>query len=220
MNIINEIIAAILDWFYRFSGDYGLAIVGVTLAIRLLLLPLNLKQHKSMEKQQTANAELAKLKEKYKNNPKKLNEETMKYMQANGTGMGGCLLLLLQLPIMFSLNAVIRNHVNGTVATFLLPWIGSLSLKDPYFILPILTILVQLLPQLFAYLPCFKQLHLQKSKGGMMIYLVLMNGIFAISIPSGLGLYWFVSGAYTFLEQLCYHVLALRKHKKITLVNL
>lgn len=214
MNIINTLILTILDSIYSFVGDYGLAIIGVTVTVRLLMLPLNVKQHKSMEKQQLASAELAKIKEKYKNNPKKQNEEAAKYMQANGTGIAGCLLLFLQLPIMFSLNSVIRNHLTGTATSVLLPWISSLSVRDPFFILPIVTLLIQLLPQLLPYLPCFAKLNLPKSKGGMVFYLVFMNGIFAISIPSGLGLYWMVSGLYTFVEQLVYNLIALRKIKK------
>lgn len=214
MNIINQIILTILNGFFSFAGDYGVAIVGVTLTIRLLMLPLNVKQHKSMEKQQAASIEINKIKEKYKSNPKKMNEETAKYMQTNGTGMAGCLLLFLQLPIMFSLNSVIRNSLTGQAASVLLPWITSLSVRDPYFILPVITILVQLLPQFLQYLPRFKELYPQKSKGAMMLYLVFMNGIFAISIPSGLGLYWMISGLYTFAEQFIYNLITIKKRKK------
>lgn len=211
MNIIRSLIQMLLEGIYALVGDYGLAIIGVTITTRLLLLPLNLKQRKSMEKQQVASLKLNEIKEKYKANPKKLNEETAKFMQTNGTGMTGCLLALLQLPIMFALNSVIRNQLVGDTTSFLLPWISSLSIRDPYFILPFITILVQLLPQLFPYLPCFKQLKLPKSNGGMLLYLVFMNGIFTVTIPSGIGLYWMISSLYTFVEQLIYHLISLHK---------
>ena len=214
MNIIRSLIKMLLEVIYNFAGDYGLAIIGVTLTTRLLLLPLNFKQRKSLEKQQETSLRLNEIKEKHKGNPTKINEETAKYMQNNGTGMLGCVLALLQLPIMFALNSVIRNQLTGDTASFLLPWITSLSLRDPYFILPIITILVQLLPQLLPYLPCFKQLKLAKSNGGMMLYLVFMNGIFAITIPSGIGLYWMISGLYTFFEQLIYNLISLQKVKE------
>ena len=213
MNIIRSFIQMLLQVIYSLVGDYGLAIIGVTLTTRLLLLPLNLKQRKSMEKQQAVSQKLTEIKEKHKGNPKKINEETQKYMQTNGTGMTGCLLALLQLPIMFALNSVIRNQLVGDTTSFLLPWITSLSIRDPYFILPFITILVQLLPQLFPYLPCFKQLKLPKSNGGMILYLVFMNGIFTVSIPSGIGLYWMISSFYTFIEQLIYHLISIRKIK-------
>lgn len=218
MNIINQIISSLMNGFYHLAGDYGLAIIGVTLSIRFLLLPFSLKQQKSLQKQQLVSAEVEKIKAKYKNNPKKAQEETARYLQTNGTGFAGCLLILLQLPILYSLNTVIRSHMTGTVTSVILPWITSLSVRDPYFILPAITIVIQLLPQLAAYLPCFQKLNLPKSKGRAMIYLVLINGIFVTSVPSGLALYWTISGLYTLIEQMVYHLIALRRSKHVQAV--
>jgi len=214
LNIINQIIASLLDSFYQAAGDYGIAIILLTLSMRFLMMPFSIKQQNSMRKQQLLSSEITKIKETYKNNPKKAQEETTRYLQTHGTGMSGFILLLLQLPIMYSLNSVIRTHLTGTVSTVLLPWISSLSVQDPYFILPVITLLIQLLPQILAYLPCLKKLEFPKSKASIMVYIILMNGIFVVTIPSGLGLYWAVSGIFGLTEQIIYRAIALRQTNK------
>jgi len=119
--------------------SYGLAIIVLTIIVRLLLLPLTLKQTKSMSKMTEIQPELKKLQDKYKNDPQRLNQETMKLYKEHGANpMSGCLPLLIQMPIIIALFTVFRE-LQGieNVGFVLTPWIKSLAVPDPYFILPV-----------------------------------------------------------------------------------
>lgn len=108
MELIKVPIGYLLDWIYQFVGDYGGALILFTLAIKILLLPLGLKQQKSMTKMQKLQPQLAALQEKYKNDKNALGQETMKlYKKYDVSPTGGCLPLLIQLPILFALYRVI-----------------------------------------------------------------------------------------------------------------
>lgn len=103
-------IGYILGWIYEFTGNYGVALILFTLAIKILLLPLGLKQQKSMTKMQKLQPKLKELQEKYKNDQNMLSQETMKlYKEYGASPMGGCLPLLIQLPILFGLYRVIYS---------------------------------------------------------------------------------------------------------------
>ena len=99
----------ILQFFYRLVGNYGVAIILFTIFIKLLLLPLDLKQKKSMAKTQKLQPLLNAVQQKYANDKEKLSQETMKLYQKYGINpMSGCLPMLIQLPIIFSLFYVIK----------------------------------------------------------------------------------------------------------------
>lgn len=108
MDIIKVPIGYLLDWIYQFVNNYGVALILFTLAVKLILLPLTLKQQKSMTKMQKLQPKLQALQEKYKNDQQMLSQETMKlYKEYGASPMGGCLPLLIQLPILISLYRVI-----------------------------------------------------------------------------------------------------------------
>ena len=108
MELIKVPIGYLLDWIYQFVGNYGGALILFTLAIKILLLPLGLKQQKSMTKMQKLQPQLSALQEKYKNDKNALGQETMKlYKKYDVSPAGGCLPLLIQLPILFALYRVI-----------------------------------------------------------------------------------------------------------------
>lgn len=211
MNIFPELLRETIAYFYRFTGDYGIAIVLVTVIIRSLMIPLNLKQRKSLEKQQEISRTVEELKKKYGTNQKKLNDELQKLYQERGTGMSGCLLGLLQFPIMMCLYHAIRLTAAIGATTLLLPWIPSLLVRDPIMLLPFATLFVQVLPQLFPYIRFFESLHLQKSPFSTIAVMLGMNAMFVFVIPSGIGLYYFISGLFTAAEQLICNVIAVRK---------
>lgn len=117
---IKQGIGYILGWIYDFFPNYGIALILFTFAIKLLLLPLGLKQQKSMTKMQVMQPKLEALKERYKNDQQKLSQETMKlYKEYNISPMGGCLPMLIQLPILIMLYRVIQApltymlHISG-----------------------------------------------------------------------------------------------------------
>ncbi|MDO4308897.1 MAG: YidC/Oxa1 family membrane protein insertase [Eubacteriales bacterium] len=211
MDFFVQILRQAIEWIYGFCGDYGIAIVLITAAIRVLLLPLNIRQRKQMRKQQEIAGEAEALREKYKNQQQKLNEELGKLYQEKGTGMGSCLVSFLQFPIMMCLYNGIRLTAAAGAATVLLPWVSSLLVRDRTMILPIATLAVQLLPQTYPYIRYFRALNLQKMPVQMILILLLTNSMFAFAIPSGIGLYYFVSGLFTAVEQLAVYMFSVRR---------
>jgi YidC/Oxa1 family membrane protein insertase len=118
-------IGAVLAWLYGLVGNYGVSIIILTVAIRVILLPLGVKQIKSMQAMQAIQPKIKEIQKKYKNNKQKAQEETMKLYRESGVNpLGGCLPLLLQFPILISMYAVIRppqvlpEPATGTVVSY------------------------------------------------------------------------------------------------------
>ncbi len=113
MDFLAQPLAPVLAGFYAIVASYGLAIILVTLVVRVLLLPLSIKSTRSMREMQVIQPELKKLQKKYKGDRQKLNEETMKLYKEHGVNpLGGCLPLLLQMPVFFALFYLIRDPLN------------------------------------------------------------------------------------------------------------
>jgi YidC/Oxa1 family membrane protein insertase len=110
----------ILDFFQKLTGSYGIAIILLTIVVRLLLYPLSQKQMVSMARMQKLQPRMKVLQEKFKDNKEKLNEEMMRlYRENNVNPMAGCLPLLVQLPVMIVLFQVLMNYKVAANATFL-----------------------------------------------------------------------------------------------------
>ncbi|MDO4321858.1 MAG: membrane protein insertase YidC [Lachnospiraceae bacterium] len=209
--MVAQAVRQVIEWIYSFSGDYGVAIVLVTVCIRTLLIPLNIQQRKQMKRQQEISGEAERLKEKYKKNPQKMEEELQKLYQEKGFGTAGCLMSFVQAPIMLCLYNGIRLISAAGATTVLLPWVSSLLLRDQKMILPAATLIVQLLPQLYPYIRYFKELELQKMSVPMMLAMLAVNSTFVFVIPSGVGLYYFVSGLFHAAEQLAVNLWDVRR---------
>jgi YidC/Oxa1 family membrane protein insertase len=109
MGIISRPFGLLLNFLNNFTGNYGVALILFTIIVRLILLPLSIKQQKSMRETQKIQPELAIIREKYKNDKQKLNDETMKLYQKHGVNPAGCLPLLIQFPIIIGLyQAIIK----------------------------------------------------------------------------------------------------------------
>lgn len=134
--------AYLISYLYLFLKSYGLTLIVFTLIYRLLVLPLGIKQQKAMMKQAVLAPKIKKLKEQYKDDPKKLNEEQQKLYMEEGGMLGGCLPMLIQLPIMLILYTIIRNpltYINSistkaveaiaTVLSFDLKKLGQIGLQ-------------------------------------------------------------------------------------------
>lgn len=180
--------------------SYVLAIFLLTLIIRLLILPLNVKSMKSTAKMQEIQPEVKKIQEKYKNNPEKLQQETMKLYKDNNVSMtGGCLPMLIQMPILFALYGAFMKITAVQGQPFL--WIPDLSQKDPIFILPVLA-------AAFTYLSTHistKSNATGATQGGpnmgtMNIAMSVMIGVTAISFKSLLVLYWIMGSIIQVLQ--------------------
>lgn len=186
-------LADVLDWFADVLwGSYGLAILVVTIIIRFIILPLTLKQYKSSKKMQDIQPELAKLKTKYKDDPKKQQEETMKLFQSNGVNpLAGCLPLIVQMPILIALyNSIMRNH-NIAEHSFLWMQLGT---KDPYYILPLLAALTTFIQQKTMSSQMNPQM-----KNLMFIFPVMIF-VMAMNFASALPLYWIFSNTFTIVQ--------------------
>ncbi|MFD2615262.1 membrane protein insertase YidC [Paenibacillus gansuensis] len=182
-----------LDWFADlFGGQYGLSILIVTVIIRLIILPLTLKQYKSSKRMQEIQPELKKIKEKHKDNPQKQQEETMKLFQSQGVNpLAGCLPIFIQMPILIALyNAIVRNsEISGH--TFLWMQLGE---KDPYYILPLIAALTTFIQQKMMSSQMTAQMQSLMFIFPVLIFVMAMN--FAAALP----LYWIYSNIFTIVQ--------------------
>jgi YidC/Oxa1 family membrane protein insertase len=186
-------LAGVLDWFAALLwGQYGLSILVVTLIIRLIILPLTLKQYKSSKRMQDLQPELKKVKEKYKDDAKKQQEETMKLFQSNGVNpLAGCFPLIVQMPILIALyNAIMRNH-NIAEHSFLWMQLGT---KDPYYVLPALAAITTFFQQKMMSSQMNPQMQNLMFIFPVLIFVMAMN--FAAALP----LYWVFSNTFTIVQ--------------------
>ena len=193
-NLLQQFFAFLLNTTDKYVGNFGVSIIVVTILIKIALLPLTLKQDKSMKEMKKIQPELEKLKEKYANDKQMLNIKTMElYKEHKVNPLGGCLPLLIQLPILIALFGVLRNGIIPQDSSFL--WL-KLSDKDPYYILPILNGAVSFFQQkLMGSADSNPQM-----KNMMYIFPVMMIYI-SYRMPSGLQLYWLTSSILAVVQQ-------------------
>jgi YidC/Oxa1 family membrane protein insertase len=177
-----------LKFFYEnLWANFGIAIIVLTILVRLLFLPLTLKGMGNMQSMQKIQPEIKKLKEKYPEDRQKLNQEMMLLMKTHKVNpLGGCLPILIQIPVFIALYAVLSNAVELYHAHFGL-WIYDLSAKDPYYVLPVLLGLSFLLQQKLT--PTAVDSTTQK----MMMVMPIVFTLFMLNLPAGLNLYIFTS---------------------------
>lgn len=177
-----------LQFFYSVIPNYGISIILLTIIIRMLTFPLQFKSFKSMKKMQEIQPELTKIKEKFKNDPQRMQQETMGlFKKAGANPLGGCLPMILQMPIFFAFYKVLYSSVELVDAPFF-GWIHDLSQKDPYYVLPILMGLAMVLNQ--KLMPSTVSDPVQKK---VMLFMPLIFAVFMKDFPAGLTLYIFVS---------------------------
>lgn len=193
-NLLKQFLALLLTTTDKYVGNFGVSIIVVTILIKIALLPLTLKQDKSMKEMKKIQPELEKLKEKYANDKQMLNIKTMElYKEHKVNPLGGCLPLLLQLPILFALFGVLRSGIIPADSSFL--WL-KLTDKDPYYILPILNGAVSFFQQkLMGSADSNPQM-----KNMMYIFPIMMIYI-SYRMPSGLQLYWLTSSILAVVQQ-------------------
>lgn len=192
LGTIAKILLKGINLVYKFVPNYGWAIVVFTVLLKIILFPLTYTSSVSMAKMQTLQPKLKALKKKYSNmrdpeERRKMNQETMElYKREKVNPASGCLPLLLQLPILFGFFNLLRTCINVRHEPWIL-WITDLSLKDPYYILPILMGATQVLLQKMT--PSTADGMQQK----MMYLMPVVITFFVLNLPSGLTLYWFAS---------------------------
>ncbi|GBF73519.1 membrane protein [Paenibacillus sp. 598K] len=200
--------ALMLDTFANwFQGSYGLSILLLTIIVRTIILPLTLKQYRSSKAMQALQPEMKKIKDKYKDDPKKQQEETMKLFQQHQVNpLAGCLPLLIQMPIFIALYNAIYGNDQIREHTFL--WL-QLGEKDPYFILPIIAAITT-----FIQSKMMPQQPNNPLQAILLIFPVLIF-VMAISFPAALPLYWVYSNIYTIIQNYFLYVRNADKGKEV-----
>ncbi|RDV84904.1 protein translocase component YidC [Ammonifex thiophilus] len=204
--------ATLLEWLYKVTvaigvPNYGLAIIMLTILVRLVLLPLNYRQMRSVVALQQLHPKIKELQEKYKQDPQKLQQKLMElYREHNVNPMAGCLPLLIQLPILIALYRALLSfpYTVAEHARFL--WVPSLSHTDPYFILPVLAGITT-----YWQMKITPQTAGQEQQQRMMG--ILMSGMIlwiSATLPAGLALYWVVYNLISVVQQYFFnrHLLA------------
>ena len=194
MSYIRQFLTFLLNTTDKYVGNFGVSIIIVTILIKIMLLPLTFKQDKSMKEMKKLQPELEKIKEKYANDKQMLNIKTMElYKEHKVNPLGGCLPLLLQLPILFALFGVLRNGIIPKDSSFL--WL-KLSVPDPFYVLPVLNGAVSFFQQkLMGSADSNPQM-----KNMMYIFPIMMI-MFSLKMPSGLQLYWLTSSILAVVQQ-------------------
>lgn len=213
MNAIIEIIKYMLEQVYLFVGDWGVTIVIITVLIKSILMPFSIKQKNGIEHQQKMGIEMKEIKEKYKNQKDILQKEINKVSSKYAAGTLGCLLGFIQLPIIYSLYRAVSTMPMQMSTSSLLPWVSDIKAHDIYYIIPLIACVIQLMPSVLGYLKVFEDLKLPKLNKAIFISTLCINGFFVAQAPAIIGLYWIVSGIYTFIEQTLYYMFKIRKRR-------
>ncbi|OGW16503.1 MAG: hypothetical protein A3G93_09020 [Nitrospinae bacterium RIFCSPLOWO2_12_FULL_45_22] len=185
----------LLNYTYRFTHNYGFSIILLTILIKIVFYPLSHKSYKSMQKMQELQPKIKLIQERYKKDREKLNQEMMAlYKQHKANPLGGCLPMLLQIPVFFALYRVLLDAIELRQAPFIW-WIKDLSEKDPYYFWPI-----------FMGLTMFIQQKMTPPMGDprqnrMMLMMPVIFTIMFLNFPVGLVIYWLVNNLLSIMQQ-------------------
>lgn len=201
---IEHVMSAVLTALYSLTEmlgvpNYGLAIILLTVLIKLLVYPLTKKQLQSMKAMQRIQPQLQKLQEKYKNNPQVMQQKMMELYQKEGANpMSGCLPMLIQMPILMGMYYTLYNFDYGGAAPSFM-WLPSLSETDPLYVLPLLSAVT-------TYLTSRTMQSSNSNQNQQMKVLTYMMPIFigwiSLNFPSGLVLYWVTMNVVQIVQQL------------------
>ncbi len=187
---------ALLSWLHDIFGNWGWSIIALTLIIRIILYPLTYKGMVSMQKIKEIAPKIKEIQAKYKGDPQRTNAAVMEMYKKHGANpLGGCLPMLLQIPVFFAIYRVLLNAVELQGAPWAL-WITDLSRMDPYYVLPILMgasmyYQQKLTPNNFT----------DPMQEKVFKFLPIIFTFFFLTFPSGLVLYWFVNNLFSIAQQ-------------------
>lgn len=186
----------LLTFIQSLVTNWGLAIIGVTLVVKAILYPLTKAQYTSMAKMRMLQPKLQEMRERFGEDRQRMSQEMMKlYKEEKVNPLGGCLPILLQMPIFIALYWTFMEAVELRHAPFF-AWVQDLSAQDPYYILPILMGASMFLLQKMSPTPVADPVQ-QK----VMTFMPLMFMVFFLWFPAGLVLYWLVSNLITIVQQ-------------------
>ena len=201
-----DFVVHVLNAIYGVVGNYGIAIIIVTILMRIVIFPLTLKQEKSMKKMRDLQPEIEKIKEKYKDSPQEYQQKTAELYRESGVNpLGGCLPLLIQMPVFVALYWAFSGNAIPADAKFL--WF---TLKQPDRLFMIGNFAFNLLPILNVGVTYIQQKIMTSATSGQessqqmqtMLYMMPLMMLFIFyNMPSGVTLYYLVSGALSLVQQ-------------------
>ncbi len=192
---ISEILFFVLVWLHKVLGNWGWSIIGLTMLIKLVFFKLSEKSYKSMARMRKLTPRLQALKERFGDDKQALNKAMMEmYKTEKVNPLGGCLPILIQIPVFIALYWVLLESVEVRQAPWIL-WITDMSVKDPYFILPVVMGITMFVQQKLNPAP------MDPMQAKVMMFLPFVFTIFFATFPSGLVLYWVVNNLLSIAQQ-------------------
>lgn len=198
----------VLKWLYGLIPNYGVAIILLTIIVRIIFFPLSISSYRSMKKLQIIQPELKEIQKKYANDREKLSREMWElYRRHKVNPFGGCLPMLIQIPVFIALYQVLMNAIELRHAPFVL-WMKDLSVPDMLFYIPLFShqFPLRVLPILMG-LSMYIQQKITPMAGDpqqvkIMMWMPAILTVMLYGLPSGLTLYWTVSNLLSIIQQL------------------
>jgi YidC/Oxa1 family membrane protein insertase len=185
----------LLEKFHALTGNWGVAIILLTVSVKLLFFPLSAASYKSMAKMKLVTPRLTKLREQYAHDRQKMNQAMMElYKTEKINPLGGCFPILVQIPVFIALYWVLLAAIELRHAPFVL-WIHDLAALDPYYVLPILMTVTMVVQTRLNPVPP------DPVQAQVMKYMPFVFSIFFFFFPAGLVLYWLVNNILSILQQ-------------------
>jgi len=185
----------VLSWLHRLVGNWGIAIILLTMIIKLLFYPLSQASYRSMARMRVLAPRLQKLKEQYGNDRQRLQQAMMElYKTEKINPLGGCLPIVVQIPVFIALYWVLLASVELRHAPFF-GWIGDLSAPDPWFILPVLMGISMIVQTRLNPEPP------DPVQAKVMKIMPVAFSVFFFFFPAGLVLYWLVNNVLSIVQQ-------------------
>lgn len=185
----------VLRFIHDYTYNYGLTIILLTLAIKLLFVPLQYKSYKSMKMMQLIQPKVAAVQEKYKDDRDRLNKELIKlYREQKVNPVGGCLPMILQMPVFVALFNILYMTIDLRQAPFML-WVTDLSVQDPYYVLPVIMGATMVIQQKIT------PTTMDPTQAKIMLVLPVFMTFLFVNFPAGLVLYWLTNNVLTISQQ-------------------
>ncbi|MDA7742422.1 membrane protein insertase YidC [Francisellaceae bacterium] len=192
---ISDLIFWAMSLIYGLVGNWGVAIILVTFLIKLIFFPLSAKSYKSMAKMRLLQPKIKQLKEQHGDDKQKMTQQMMQmYKREKVNPLGGCLPMIVQIPVFIALYWVLLESVQLRQAPFMF-WIHDLSVKDPYYVLPILMGLSMFVQQRLNPAPP------DPMQAKIMMFMPVIFTVMFLNFPAGLVLYWLTNNVLGVLQQ-------------------
>jgi YidC/Oxa1 family membrane protein insertase len=194
------VLLAVMKFFHKVvpPHNWGIAIILLTVTVKLLTFPLQHKSMKSMQEMQRIQPQLNEMKKKFAGDQQRQNVEQMKLFKEHGVNpMGSCLPMIIQMPVWFALYTALQVSVDLYNSVFIPGWLDDLTAKDPYYVLPVAMGITMVLTQVLTPSPM--------SQPGQRTMGYAMSGFFSLlmlNLPSGLTLYIFINNILSIIQQI------------------